>query len=150
MNPTNGKAVETDRGETDSKAVEAKSWVGVPDYLIPVRKIEAAVGPSESRRMAAKARFVKGPILMDWLAAIANSGHAKAIHVVLAIKMQSDRYRETWVNAPYEELAKRGVNRVDLSRALAALERAGLMEVRRSKGRPSLVRLVPWKGSVDV
>src|SRR4051812_24305293 len=50
--------------------------------------------------------FVKGPLTIGWLAAIAASGHNKAVWVALAFKSQIDRRREAWVTPPYSILTE--------------------------------------------
>jgi hypothetical protein len=120
------------------------SWDEVPDRLIPATKLTTAV-PSRATALR-ESGFVKGPLTVGWLDAIATCGHSKAIWVSLALKIQTDRRREIWVKPPYDILSVWKVNRVGLSRAISALEKAGLLEVQRRKGRPPLVRLIPWKG----
>ena len=138
MNPTtNGQAL---ADETELPPGYA-SWADVPDSLIPVTVVEGGARSASSRL-----GFVKGPLRLDWLAAVADSGHSKALLVALAIKAQADRRHETWVTPPPGVLNDFGVSRVDRSRSIAALEKAGLLEVQRRAGRPPLVRLVPWKG----
>jgi hypothetical protein len=115
------------------------SWNDVPDRMLPATRVDSG---KRSERTAAT--FVKGPLAIGWLAAIAASGHNKAVWVVLAFKSQIDRRREVWVTPPPSILSDFGVNRVNLSRAIGALERSGLLEVQRRPGRPPLVRLLTW------
>ena len=115
------------------------SWSDVPDALVPVQKVTG------KRSQASLPAFVKGPLYLNWLSAIAETGSPPAIWVALALKVQGDRRREEWVSPPSGILAKFGVKRSSLSRAFQALEVAGVIEVQRRKGRPPLVRLLPWK-----
>ena len=122
-------------------------WSNVPDALIPVRKVDTR-GP-EGRAGAARheAQFIKGPLPLGWVATAAKAGHPLALPVLLALKYKADTLRQPWVKPPAAVLRLLGVDKDARSRALAALERAGLVEVRRRRGRPPLVRLVPWATS---
>ena len=115
------------------------SWGDVPDRLIPVTKLAAMPSAVSTLRQSG---FVKGPLGVGWLDGIATCGHAKAIWTCLALKIQADRRREDWVTPPYDILKGWKVSRVDLSRAISALEEAALLQVKRRKGRPPLVQLV--------
>jgi DNA-binding transcriptional ArsR family regulator len=64
--------------------------------------------------------------------------------MLLALKYKTDTLRQPWVKPPAAVLRLLGVDKDARSRAIAALERAGLVQVQRRKGRPPLVRLVPW------
>src|SRR3954452_18085066 len=124
---------------------EAVDWTTVPDRLLPARVL-----PSEraGRRRAGRERstFVKGPLPLGWIGAAVRCGDTKALPVLLALKAKADAGRETWTKPPAATLQDLGIGRMARSRAIAALERAGLVEVRRRPGRPSLVRLLPWRG----
>ena len=128
----------------DALALAPEDWSGVPDALVPVRRLDPS-GP-EGRARAAKrgAQFIKGPLPLGWVATAAKAGHPLALPVLLALKYKADTVRQPWVKPPAAVLRLLGVDKDARSRAIAALERAGLVEVRRRKGRPPLVRLVPW------
>jgi hypothetical protein len=128
-------------------ALAPEDWSGVPDALIPARKVDTS-GPGD-RAAAAKreARFIKGPLPIGWVAAATIAGHPLALPVLLALKHKADLLRQPWVKPPAAVLRLFGVDKDGRSRAIAALERAGLVEVRRRKGRPPLVQLVPWRSS---
>ena len=119
-------------------------WATVPDRLVPARVVasERAGGRRASRE---RSTFVKGPLPMGWIGAAVRCGDARALPVLLALKAKADAGRETWVRPPATSLQDLGVGRMARSRAIGALERAGLVEVRRRRGRPPLVRLVPWR-----
>src|SRR3954447_5909769 len=121
-----------------------EDWSGIPDALIPVRPLGSS-GP-EGRARAAKreAQFIKGPLLLGWVAKAARAGHPQALPVLLALKYKTDTLRQPWVKPPAAVLRLLGVDKDARSRAIAALERAGLVEVQGRRGRPPLVRLVPW------
>jgi hypothetical protein len=120
-------------------------WAEVPDCLVPVQQISGSVVGKIASSSAQRA-YLKGQLQLDWLVALTNSGHAKALQVALAVKIQMDRRREAWVKPPYQILQDLGVSKMDLSRCTKALEKVGLIEVQRRNGRPPLVRLVPWRG----
>ncbi len=126
------------------RPVGSVDWAKVPDGLVPslVVPSERAGGRQTSR---ARSRFVKGPLPMGWIRAATRCGDAKALPVLLALKAKADAGRETWVKPPAMALQDLGIGRMARSRAIAALERAGLVEVRRRRGRPPLVRLVRWR-----
>ena len=129
---------------TQALALAPEDWSGVPDALIPARKVDTS-GPEQRARAAGRgARFIKGPLSLDWLALAVKAGHPLALAVLLALKHKADVLRQPWVKPPAAVLRLFGVDKDGRSRAIAALERAGLVEVRRRKGRPPLVRLLPW------
>ncbi len=131
-----------------ARPVGPVDWAKVPDGLVPslVVPSERAKGRRASR---ARSMFVKGPLPMGWIGAAVRCGDARALPVLLALKAKADAGRETWVKPPGTSLQDLGVGRMARSRAIAALERAGLVEVRRRRGRPPLVRLVPWREGED-
>ena len=126
---------------SDPLPVGYASWSDVPDGLLPVRKL------SGERLKSSPLAFVKGPLSLGWLSAIAATGIPSAIWVALALKVQADRRREDWVSPPYGILDEFGVTRPSLSRAVKALEEAGIQDVQRRKGRPPLIRLSKREGS---
>ena len=123
-------------------------WAGVPDDRIPVRKLPS--GRAEQRKAKApRPSFVKGPLFQDWIIAAATCGSDRALALLLVTKAKADTLREDWVKPPRTATRALFPNRMARFRAIAALERAGLIEVQRRKGRPPLVRLLPWKGRAD-
>jgi hypothetical protein len=88
---------------------------------------------------------VKGPLPIGWIAAALRSGDSRALPVLLALKYEADASRENWIKPPAMVLQDLGIDRMARSRAIVALERAGLIEVQRRPGRPPLVRLASWK-----
>jgi hypothetical protein len=118
------------------------NWASVPDHRIPVRVV-----PSLRTRDTTppRAKFVKGPLPIGWICAAVRCGDNQALPILLALKAKSDATRETWVKPPATILQALGITRMARSRAIAALEHAGLIEIQRRRGRPPLVSLVPWK-----
>jgi DNA-binding transcriptional ArsR family regulator len=135
---------------THALALAPEDWSGVPDALIPAHKVDTS-GPGERVRAARReARFIKGPLPLGWVALATKAGHPLAQPVLLALKHKADTLRQPWVKPPAAVLRLFGVDKDSRSRAIAALERAGLVEVRRRQGRPPLVRLRPWRaGEVE-
>src|SRR4051794_33529350 len=128
----------------DALFLASEDWSRVPDALIPVRPLGSS-GP-EGRARAAKreAQFIKGPLPLGWIAAATKARHPLALPVLLALKYKADTLRQPWVKPPAAVLRLLGVDKDARSRASSALGRAGLVQVQRRRGRPPLVRLVPW------
>src|SRR4051812_10269376 len=108
---------------------DARSWDGVPDWQIPATKI----GPVRNARR--DDLFIKGPIPVAQIAAAVASGHAKAALMLLAVKFRSDTEQAGWVKLPATLLSDWQFSANERSRSLSALERAGLIEVQRRRGR---------------
>src|SRR4051794_26696832 len=121
-----------------------EDWSGAPDALIPVRKLDTSGPDGRARAGKREAQFIKGPLPLGWIATAAKAGHPLALPVLLALKYKADTLRQPWVKPPAAVLRLLGVDKDARSRAIAALERTGLVQVQRRKGRPPLVRLVPW------
>src|SRR3954468_19590286 len=121
-----------------------EDWSDVPDALIPVRPLGSSGPESGARAARREAQFIKGPLPLGWVAKAARAGHPHALPVLLALKHKADTLRQPWVKPPAAVLRLLGVDKDARSRAIAALERAGLVQVPRSGGRPPLGRLVRW------
>src|SRR3954454_17909205 len=121
-----------------------EDWSGVPDALIPDRPLGSSGPEGRARAARREAQFIKGPLPLGWVARAVKAGHPHALPVLLALKCKTDTLRQPWVQPPATVLRLLGVDKDARSRAIAALERAGLVQVQRRKGRPPLVRLVPW------
>lgn len=104
-------------------------------------EIESTLTQRGNRRQAA--RFLKGPVPWDWLCRAAQlSGVALALGLFLWRRkgMGWDADGTRLANAALAEL---GITRMAKSRALTALEEAGLVTVARERGKSPLVRLIP-------
>src|SRR3954465_6755556 len=108
--------------------VDVRSWDGAPDWQIPVTRIDPV---RDARR---DGLFIKGPIPVAQIAAAITSGHAKEALMLLAVKIRSDTEQASWVKLPALLLSDWQFSATDRSRSIAALERAGLLEVQRRKG----------------
>src|SRR3954451_18076229 len=128
----------------DALFLAPEDWSDVPDALIPVRPLGSSGPEGRARATRREAQFIKGPLPLGWIATAAKAGHPQALPVLLALKYKADTLRQPWVKPPAAVLRLLGVDKDARSRAIAALERAGLLQVQRRRGRPPLVRLVPW------
>lgn len=96
---------------------------------------------SRHQRKAARGhRFLKGPIPWPWLVAAANL-RGRTLHVAVVLWFLAGLTRSTTVKLGGRQLAELGVDRHAKYRALRALERAGLVRVKRSPGQNPLVTL---------
>ncbi len=103
--------------------------------------------PRDDRRRKARVplpsptdKYLAGPIPLEWLeAAGREAGHA--LHVGIALWHQARLTGTAVVTSPKAFLDGMGVNRWAVSRALMALERAGLVSVVRCVGRKPVITL---------
>ena len=124
-------------------------FVKLEDKDIPVRIVPSV---RAERRQARRGRaFIRGPIPFRVVEAIRKAEKGGSAWVVaLALRYKADVTRQAWIKPPATLLERWGVDKDARARALAALERAGLVEVQRRKGRPPLVHVLPWEiGSDD-
>jgi DNA-binding MarR family transcriptional regulator len=105
---------------------------------IPAVEIETAALRQARQRRAG--RFLKGPILMSDIA-VAAKLPGKALAVYLAIRHRIDLTRSAAVKLPASLMRELGVSKDSKARALRQLEAAGLITVRRSKGKPAIITL---------
>ena len=119
---------------------------GAPgDATIPARKVETGI--PDGRRAAREHAFIRGPIPLRVIEALRKADKGgSAWAVAFALRYKADVTRQAWVKPPATLLERWGVDKDARARALAALERAGRIEVRRRRGRPPLVRVPPWEG----
>ena len=92
------------------------------------------------KKMKRAQRFVLGPLPWPWLCSLALC-HPRALELALTIKMLSDTAGREEVALSSTLIAELGLGRESKRRALAALETAGLVEVKRMSGRLPLVSL---------
>ena len=86
-------------------------------------------------------RFVKGPLFWTWVTAAAHC-HPRALEILLAVKMLSDTSGQQEVALSTEIVVGLGISTDTKSRAIAALEGAGLIHVKRQRGRLLRVSLL--------
>ena len=95
---------------------------------------EAILRLKERKQRKRKGRFVKGPLSWSWVTAAAQC-HPRALEILLAVKMLSDMSGQQEVALSATILADLGISADTKSRAMAALEKAGLVHVKRRQGR---------------
>ena len=102
---------------------------------------EAILRLKERKQRKRKGRFVKGPLSWPWVTAAAHC-HPRALEILLAVKMLSDMSGQEEVALSTDIVANLGISADTKSRAIAALESAGLIHVKRQRGRLLRVSLL--------
>lgn len=100
--------------------------------------------PREAPRRTRSRRpglFVKGPIDWSWLATAARLP-GKALHVAMTLRLLDGMQNVGPVALSSVRLEDAGVNRHAAYRALRQLEQAGLVAVRRARGRQPRVTIL--------
>jgi len=100
------------------------------------------VGGRRAPKLVRGQRFLKGPIPWPWLMRAAELP-GRALHTAVALWFLSGVTRSETVKLSSRSLTELGVDRHAKYRALAALERAGLVRVTRLPGQNPLVTLLP-------
>src|SRR5688572_21997895 len=109
---------------------------------IPTVKI--GTGTRNKRKPTRDRLFVPSTAWPELAAVVAAGASGRSVGLWLAIRMQAKLEGGEWVRVRTHLRASLGFsNRAAHSRAVAELERAGLIEVLRRKGYAPLVRLVP-------
>jgi DNA-binding transcriptional ArsR family regulator len=85
--------------------------------------------------------FLKGPVPWQWLMAAAQQ-RGKVLHVAITLWFLAGLNRRREVKLSLTRVQSLGISRSSASRALAALERAGLVVVSRVPGRNPKVTLL--------
>jgi hypothetical protein len=95
--------------------------------------------------------FLKGPIPLSWLAVAAKLSGKAPVAVALAIWFQVGRRRSKEVRLTTAVTERFGIKRKAKYRGLSALEKAGLIQVRRAPRRNPVVTIVdqPVGGASD-
>jgi DNA-binding transcriptional ArsR family regulator len=126
--------------------VQAHAWdPSLGTYVATGQCVEAEVAALEQVKIkpARNAnRFLKGPIPWDWIIrAYGLPGQALLLGLCLW-RLKGATRRDT-VPLSNTELAPFGIDRAAKSRGLAALEKAGLINVDRQRGRWSNITILP-------
>ena len=100
-----------------------------------------ALEPEVERPTVSDGRFLKGPIPWSWIAA-ASALPGQALLVGLCIWRLAGAMKNHTVSLGNSDLKPLRVDRAAKSRALRALERAGLLKVARQPGRFPKVTLL--------
>ena len=113
------------------------------DYALPP---STASSPKEKRprriRTKPAGRFLRGPVCWDWITAAAKLPGA-ALGVGLAVHFLDGFTQSKTIRLSSDELRRMGIPRTTGYRALVALEKAGLVSVRRRAGRQPEVTILP-------
>ena len=100
--------------------------------------------PNKSLRISTKRitkKFLKGPILLDWLKGAARLP-GRTLQVGVILHYLSGVMRSTEVKFSYLLAEEFGVKRHAAYRALKALENEGLIKVQRGVGKCPIVQLI--------
>ena len=115
-----------------TRAEQAYSWDKETQTYLPVIDPECAEGTP---------LFLKGPIPWHWIIR-ASKLPGKALIVGLCLWRLKGATKKNAIPLSNVELEPFGVDRAAQSRALAALEQAGLISIERHRGRWSIITLV--------
>ena len=124
-------------------AVQRHLWDRERGTYVPVDDlVETEAERSEIKKFGGgkKRRFLKGPVPWDWIWR-ASQLPGKALVIGLCIWRLSGATGKRAVPLSNSELRPFGIDRAAKSRGLAALEKAGLIAVSRSRGRWPLITL---------
>lgn len=110
-------------------------YVPIRDLEIPTRRMvwgkSGYVDPSQQK---VKRQFVRGPIPLYWISR-ASKLSGKALHVGMMLWYLAGVTKSKEVLVSNTKLLGWGVSRHQKARALSALERVGLVRVKRGTGR---------------
>jgi hypothetical protein len=109
-------------------------------HLLPSGLLASKTGDRHAPATT-KQFFVKGPIPLEWLA-VAAKLPGKTLHVGLLLWFLKGLRRSSEVPLTSSWLAIFGLEHVTAYRALQALETAGLVTVRRQRGKAPVITLV--------
>ena len=110
----------------------------LPENMIPEKKVT----PSKSELLKSKRGFIKGPIDLTWISAVAKLP-GKTLNVGLALVWLSGLNRSKaglkLTRTVYDLF---NVSRQSTAKALQAMEEAGLIKVDRMSGRKNLITIL--------
>jgi len=112
----------------------------------PSKDRDSAVQEAGIPRHDKGEHFLKGPVPLNWLAQAARCG-SKALHVAIILWYRAGLKRSPTVKIPRWTADKFGLRRHAKTRGLKALERAGLVRVKRQQGCSPEVTLLDYKDS---
>jgi hypothetical protein len=117
----------------------ARSTPGKLKWCSATQQFEPAAQPSRAERK--QARFVKGPLPLDWMQCAAQLP-GKALQVALTIWYLAGLQKTQTVRLPSKPLDEMGVSRDAKYDALARLAGAGLVQVEQRPGQAPVVTLL--------
>jgi hypothetical protein len=106
-----------------------------------IREREVPTSASRRARQGRSEPFLKGPIPVRLIGAVLDLP-GRPLSVLLAIWHRVALTGKPWVSLPASVMADFRFDRTVKARALAELERAGLIRAKRTPGRPVQVSLV--------
>jgi len=118
------------------------------DRKLPCRPSVGTLRLKETQAQRKASQFLKGPIPLTWLQKAASLP-GKALAVALAIQFKRGLNGNNDAIAVTTKLVQKIVemNRKTLYRAIADLERAGLIKVERQRGQSPRVTILDLKGN---
>lgn len=113
------------------------------DFILPA-DTNLTSNNKRPRRIRTKpaGRFLLGPVCWDWITAAAKLPGA-ALGVGLVVHFLDGFTQSKTIRLSSDELRRLGIPRTTGYRALVALEKAGLVSVRRRAGRQPEVTILP-------
>ena len=122
-------------------------YVPNPDKEIPARRmVWGKSGYVEPSQQKIKRQFVRGPISLPWITR-ASQLPGKALHVGIMLWYLAGVNQSKEVMVSNTRLSGWGISRHQKARALSALERAGLVKVKRGTGKNPRVLIVETKSN---
>lgn len=101
-----------------------------------------AVKTAQVKTKRIKGEFLKGPIPLGWLGCAAKLSGKAPLTVALAIWFQAGRRRSKEVSLTTAVIERFGIDRKAKYRGLSALEKAGLVQVRRRPRKNPVVTIL--------
>lgn len=127
--------------ETEDTASGVDPYRLPPDHPLLTGDGAKAVEPP-SGDLYAYARFLSGPVDLDWLRVAYDIRDVSALWVAVNLWRLHRMAKGKPFPVSNTEAAQWGVDRFQKSRAIAKLEHAGLIEVDRDQGKAVVVRIV--------
>jgi hypothetical protein len=137
-------------GSANVSFLRPRNTARAVEDIIPEREVLTSV--LRRAKQHHQEPFVRGPIPVRLISAV-GALPRRPLLVLLAIYHRIALTRDPWVTLPERVMADFNFDRKAKSHALAEMERAGLIQVRRTPGRPTRVSLagewaVPASGGV--
>lgn len=111
-----------------------------------VTKVAGVKPPSKSKAKKIAGEFLKGPIPLSWLTPVTMLAGKAPLAVALAIWFEAGRKKSNEVKLTSAVLRRFSVHRKAKYTALTALEKAGLVRVRREPRRNPVVTILDVQG----
>ena len=124
-------------------AVEWETNPGLEEFELDPNLVVVRTPPKKQRRVPNRKRFIFGPLSMEWIHR-ASKLPGKTLCVALVLRHLEGLNKGKRVSFPFSnvEASRWGISRKLKCRALAALERAGLIAVERRRGASPLATVI--------